>query len=58
MEIVMDVLKRVFSIDLLIYIAIALITVTAMIRCLIPLSRSSGKLRRAAKVIITENKQN
>ena len=53
----MDVLKRVFSIDLLIYIAIALITVTAMIRCLIPLSRSSAKLRRAAKVIITENKQ-
>ncbi|MBQ8092983.1 MAG: MotA/TolQ/ExbB proton channel family protein [Clostridia bacterium] len=53
----MAVFKRFFSIDLLIYAAILVITVVAMIRCLIPLSAVASKLRRGTKVIITENKQ-
>ncbi|MBQ7488586.1 MAG: MotA/TolQ/ExbB proton channel family protein [Clostridia bacterium] len=53
----MTLLKRFFSIDLVIYAAIVVITVLAMIRCLIPLNASSARLRRGTKIIITENKQ-
>ena len=57
MDVVMELLKRFFSIDLLIYAAIVLITVIAVFRCLLPLSATTSRLRRATKVIITENKQ-
>lgn len=57
MEFAMTLLKRFFSIDLVIYAAIVVITVLAMIRCLIPLNASSARLRRGTKIIITENKQ-
>ncbi len=57
MQIVMELFKRFFSIDLLIYAAILCITVVAVFRCLFPLRATASKLRRGAKVIITENKQ-
>ena len=51
-------LKGIFSLDTLIYLAIVLVLLYAMMRCLLPLVFLTGKLRRAARVIITENKQN
>ncbi len=51
-------LKGIFSLDTLIYLAILLVLLYAMARCLLPLVSLAGKLRRAARVIITENKQN
>ena len=54
----LKLLKGVFSLDTLIYLAILLVLLYAMARCLVPLAALSGKLRRAARVIITENKQN
>ena len=50
-------LARLFSIDLVIYTAILLITFIAIARCLIPLARVSAKLRRASRLILTEHKQ-
>ena len=52
------IVRGVFSLDTLIYLAIVLVLVIALARCLIPLSRMGAKLRRAARIIITENKQN
>ena len=49
-------LKGIFSLDTLIYLAILLVLLYAMARCLLPLVSLAGKLRRAARVIITENK--
>ncbi len=57
MDVVMELFKRFFSIDLLIYAAIVLITVIAVFRCLLPMGATTARLRRATKVIITENKQ-
>ncbi|MBQ9009710.1 MAG: MotA/TolQ/ExbB proton channel family protein, partial [Clostridia bacterium] len=57
MDIVMELFRRFFSVELLIYAAILLITVVAVLRCLVPLSATASKLRRGAKIIITENKQ-
>ncbi len=51
-------MKSIFSLDTLIYIAIALVWLGALARCVLPLSRLGGRLRRAARTIITENKQN
>jgi len=54
----LKVLRGVFSLDTLIYLAIFLLFITAMLHCVLPLSRVAARLRRAARVIITENKQN
>lgn len=57
----MDILtlaKSIFSLDTLIYLAILFVLLFAMVRCLLPLILLAGKLRRATRVIITENKQN
>lgn len=59
--IVMDMLKllrSIFSLDTLIYVAILLVFLGAMGRCLLPLSRAAGRLRRAARTVVSENKQN
>ncbi|MCR4708250.1 MAG: MotA/TolQ/ExbB proton channel family protein [Clostridiales bacterium] len=45
------------SIDAIIYIAILLVLLTALLRCVFPLAGISGKLRRATRTIITENRQ-
>ena len=50
--------RRIFSLETLIYIAIVLVFLGSTTRCLLPLSRASGRLRRAARTIISENKQN
>ncbi len=55
---VIQVIRSVFSLDTLIYIGIVLVFLIAVTRCIFPLIRISGKLRRAARTIITENKQN
>lgn len=55
---ILNLIKSVFSLDALVYLAIVIVLLTAMSRCLIPLVRSAAKLRRAARIIITENKQN
>ena len=52
------VLKGVFSLDTLIYAAITVVLLAAVIRCLVPLMMLSSRLRRAARIIITEKKQN
>lgn len=54
----LSLLRGVFSLETLIYLAIALVFLVSTTRCLLPLSRTSAKLRRAARVIINENKQN
>ena len=54
----LSVLRSVFSLDALIYLAILLVFLAALARCLLPLIAVSARLRRAARVIITENKQN
>ena len=54
----LHVLRSVFSLDALIYLAILLIFMISLCRCLFPLGAMAGRLRRAARVIITENKQN
>ena len=50
--------RSIFSLDTLIYLAILFVLLFAMGRCIVPLSLLSRKLRRAARIIITENKQN
>ncbi len=54
----LKVIKGIFSLDALIYAAMAVVFLTALARCVFPLMRMAAKLRRAARVIITENKQN
>ena len=54
----LSLLKSIFSLDTLIYLAIVLVLVTALARCVLPLSGMARRLRRASRVIITENKQN
>ena len=54
----LKLLKGIFSLDTLIYLAILLILLYALMRCILPLIFLTGRLRRAARVIITENKQN
>ena len=55
---VLALLKSIFSLDTLIYLAIVLVWLGALARCVLPLSRLGARLRRAARTIITENKQN
>lgn len=54
----LSVLRSIFSLDTLIYLAILLVFLASVGRCLLPLGAMAGRLRRAARVIITENKQN
>ena len=54
----LSVMKSVFSLDTLIYLSILFVFLAAVCRCLLPLGAMAGRLRRAARVIITENKQN
>lgn len=55
---IVNVLRSVFSLDSLIYLAIATVFLVSTTRCLLPLSRAASKLRRATRTIISENKQN
>ncbi|MBQ7785268.1 MAG: MotA/TolQ/ExbB proton channel family protein [Clostridia bacterium] len=52
------IIRSIFSLDALIYLAIVFVLFTAIVRCILPLSAMARRLRRAARVIITENKQN
>ena len=51
-------IRRFFSIETVIYLAILIITLTSMIRCFVPVTAASRRLRKGARVIIIENKQN
>ena len=54
----LTILKKFFSVDMVIYAAIVIVAATALLRCTLPLSRVAAKLRRAARTIVTESKQN
>ena len=54
----LTILKKFFSVDMVIYAAIVIVAATALLRCTLPLSRIAAKLRRAARTIVTESKQN
>ena len=54
----LKLMRSVFSLDTLIYLAIVIVLLGSMTRCLLPLSGMTRRLRRAARVIITENNQN
>ena len=54
----LSVLRRILSLDTVIYIAIVLVFLAAMARCVFPMARLCGRLRRATRTIIVENKQN
>ena len=54
----LKLMRGLFSLDTLIYLAIVLVLLGSMARCLLPLSGMTRRLRRAARVVITENKQN
>lgn len=54
----LSLLRSIFSLDALIYLAIILVFLVSVCRCLLPLGAMAGRLRRASRVIITENKQN
>ena len=54
----LTLLQKFFSVDMVIYAAIVLVAATALVRCTMPLSRVAGRLRRAARTIVTESKQN
>ena len=52
-----DLVMRYLSIDFVIYIAILLVFLAALLRCILPLAGISGKLGKATRTIITENRQ-
>ena len=54
---VLRLLKGIFSLDTLIYLAILLVWLGALARCVLPLVRAGGRLRRAARTVISEAKQ-
>ena len=54
----LTLLQKFFSVDIVIYAAIVLVAATALARCTMPLSRVAARLRRAARTIVTESKQN
>lgn len=54
----LSVLRSIFSLDTLIYLAILMVFLASVGRCLMPLGSMARRLRRAARIIITENKQN
>ena len=51
---IIRVIRSIFSLDTVIYMAILFVLLVSMARCLTPLASLSRKLRRAARVIITE----
>ncbi len=54
----LSLIRRMLSLDTLVYLAIAFVFLAAIVRCVLPLGAMARRLRRAARVIITENKQN
>lgn len=56
MEII-QVMKRFFSLDTLIYLAIVIVFLVAIVSSVIPLVRAAAKLRRASRTIVQESKQ-
>ena len=54
----LSILRSIFSLDTLIYVAILMVFLASVGRCLMPLGSMARRLRRAARIIITENKQN
>ena len=54
----LTLLQKFFSVDMVIYAAIVLVAAAALARCTMPLSRVAARLRRAARTIVTESKQN
>lgn len=54
----LTLLQNIFSLETLIYLAIFVLTIFAMLRCLVPLAGMGARLRRGARIIVTENKQN
>ena len=55
---ILSMLKSIFSLDTLIYLAIVLVFFAALMRCVFPLSRMAARLRRASRTIVTEHRQN
>lgn len=55
---IIRIIRSIFSLDTVIYLAILFVLFFSMARCLTPLASLARKLRRASRVIITENKQN
>ena len=55
---ILTLLKSIFSLDTLIYLAIVLVFLAALVRCVLPLSRMAARLRRASRTIVTEHRQN
>ena len=55
---IIRIIRGIFSLDTVIYLAILFVLFFSMARCLTPLASLARKLRRASRVIITENKQN
>ena len=55
---ILSLLKSIFSLDTLIYLAIVLVFLVALVRCVLPLSRMAARLRRASRTIVTEHRQN
>ncbi len=54
---ILRVIKHFFSLDALIYLAIAIVFCIALVSCVFPLMRAAGKLRRASRMVIQESKQ-
>ncbi len=50
-------IKPFFSLDAIIYLAIAFVFFAALITCVLPLMGAAGKLRRASRIIMQESKQ-
>ena len=55
---ILAVIRGVLSLDTLIYLAIFIVFVTALMRCIYPLTCMAARLRRAARIIVMESKQN
>ena len=54
---ILKMLKNIFSLDTLIYLAVVFVFFAALFTCIFPLMRLTAKLRRASRTIITESKQ-
>ncbi|MBR1408893.1 MAG: MotA/TolQ/ExbB proton channel family protein [Clostridia bacterium] len=54
----LTLIRSFFSLETLIYAAIVLVTVFSMLRCFVPLAAAASRLRKAARTMVLENKQN
>ena len=54
---ILKMLKGIFSLDALIYLAIVLVFLSAVLICIFPLTRLTARLRRASRIVIQESKQ-